>query len=73
MSETKSASSELELDGHIFLVERDNDGNVTKRSELNPEICLKVIVAVLDDAIKNPILDTIVDFGKSVEEDTLDK
>lgn len=55
-----AASSELELDGKIYLITKDNDGNVISKDELDGETCLKVIVAVLDDALSNPLLDQVV-------------
>jgi len=54
-----SDQTELELDGHIYLVKKDGDGNVTSKDELDGELCLRLLVAILDDAHQNPILKNI--------------
>ena len=50
---------ELKLDGHIYLVEKDAEGTVVSQKELDGESCLKLLVAVLDDAVSNPYIQTI--------------
>ena len=42
----------LELDGHVYVVEKDDDGNVISRDEIDGEVVLKLLLSVLSDAIK---------------------
>ncbi len=58
MPEDKT-SQELKLDGHIYLVTKTEDGTVLSQDELDGEIILKLLVAVLDDATKNPMLQNV--------------
>ena len=53
-------SSELELDGKIFLLGKNADGHVISRSELDGELCLKVVIAVLDDRLKSNELEELL-------------
>jgi hypothetical protein len=62
------ASSELELDGKIYLVTRDEKGEVLSRDELDGETCLKVMVAVLDDSLQHPYLEKLVESASSLSE-----
>lgn len=62
------ASSELELDGKIYLITRDAEGNVVDKDQLDGELCLKVMIAVLDDSLKHPYLEKLVEAGKSLAE-----
>lgn len=59
-------STELELDGKIFLVGKDEKGDVVSRDQLDGELCLKVVVAVLDDALKHPYLDKLFQRTKNL-------
>ena len=42
----------LELDGSINVVETDDDGNVLSCEPIDGEICLKVILEALREALK---------------------
>lgn len=45
---------ELELDGHIYTVEKDEEGNIISREELDGEMCLRLLIRILEDAIEDP-------------------
>ena len=47
------------LDGHIYYVSKDKEGNVISKDEVDGEMILKLLVAVLDDAMQNPVLQTV--------------
>lgn len=44
---------DIELDGNIYLVEKDKDGNVVGKSEIDGEVVLKMIVTILEQAVKD--------------------
>lgn len=52
-------TEELKLDGHIYLVKKDAEGKVVSEDELDGEACLKLLIVILDDAIKNPALQAV--------------
>lgn len=54
-----NGSMELKLDGHIYLVQKDEEGKIVSEDELDGETCLNLLVAVLDDSVKNPYLETV--------------
>lgn len=49
---TEVTNVELELEGKVFIVEKDKEGNVVSRDELNGELVLKSLLVVLEDAIR---------------------
>ena len=52
-------SVELKLEGHIYYVKKDAAGNEVSKEMLDGETCLKLLVAVLDDALAAPILENV--------------
>jgi hypothetical protein len=48
----KLGSLELELDGHIYVTEKDKDGNIISREEIDGELVLKMLLNILEDAIR---------------------
>jgi hypothetical protein len=44
-------SLELELDGHVYLVEKDSSGNVVLRNELESETVLNALVAAIEKGL----------------------
>ena len=52
--------AEIELDGHIYVVEYDSENNVVSRDELDGETVIKIMLAVLSDAFESPFLDKIL-------------
>jgi hypothetical protein len=45
--------AELELDGKIFFVEKDQEGNVVSREELDGELVLRALLTVIEDAVRS--------------------
>jgi len=56
-----AGGSELTLEGKIFYVEKDDKGVVTEKSEIDGQLCLKVLVYLLDDAVKKPVMHELLD------------
>jgi hypothetical protein len=48
---TETAKVDLELEGSVHIVERDEDGNEISREKLDGELVLKALVSVLSDAV----------------------
>lgn len=59
MSDDKVDNVELKLDGHIYFVKKDVDGKVLSEDELDGDMCLKLLVAILDDASNHHILNAV--------------
>ena len=51
-------SMDIELQGKIFLVQKDENGEEVLRDELDSEIVLKAILAVVSDSLSSSLLDT---------------
>ena len=56
----ESVRSELELDGHIYIIEYDDNDNIVSRDEIDGEAVLRLLLGVLSDALENPFLDKIL-------------
>ncbi len=61
-------SSELELDGRIFLLGKNAEGTVISKEELDGELCLKVVIAVLDDGLKVGYLEELFQASQTLTE-----
>ena len=48
---TDGTTATLEMDGKIFYVERDADGNVLSREELDGEVMLAALLHVIEKAV----------------------
>ena len=59
MPDDKVDSVELKLDGHIYYVKKNAAGDVISEEEMDGDMCLKLLVAILDDAHKSPILKAV--------------
>ena len=69
MTDDIKTSAHLVLDGKIFIVETDADGNEVSKEELDGDVCLKALLSVLEDALKHPALDMFLDNLKSENEE----
>ena len=64
-----TGSLEIELEGKIFLVEKDSEGAVTSREEMNGKDCLKVLATVVESCFTSPKLKDILETGRKSIED----
>jgi len=48
----KTETVDLELQGHVYMVQKDKDGNELSRNELDGELVLKALLSVFSDAVK---------------------
>jgi len=55
----RTESFELELEGKIFMNQKDKDGNSLIRKELDGEAILRIVVAILQDATASNFLDEL--------------
>lgn len=55
----KPVKSEIELDGHIYFVEKDENGKVVSKIELDPDLCLQVIIYAIEEGLKKMTKETI--------------
>ena len=58
-------TSELKLEGKIFFVQKNEKNEVVSQEELDGEICLKLLLAVLDDANDYPLLKRLFEVAQS--------
>ena len=58
-------TSELKLEGKIFFVQKNEKDEVVSQEELDGEICLKLLLAVLDDANDYPLLKRLFEVAQS--------
>ena len=67
----KTASASLELEGKIFIVQKDKDGEIILRDELDGEICLKAMEIVISKGLNLAIPEWLINevaeekFGKT--------
>jgi len=48
---TKAEHLDIELDGHVYLVEKDKDENIISKEELDGDIVLKCLLHVFEAAV----------------------
>jgi hypothetical protein len=46
-------AAELELEGKVFFVEKDEDGNVISRDELDGELVLQALMTVIQAGVRD--------------------
>ena len=59
--EEKNENLSIELEGKIFLVTKDNVGNVLSKEELDGETMLKALLVTIEDALNSYIPPELLD------------
>ena len=57
----------IELEGKIFLVTKDKQGNIVEKSELDGELMLKALLVTVQDALESYVPPELMESALSKE------
>jgi len=57
----KTEFLDFELEGKVFMIQKDKDGNVLLRQEMDGDVLLKILLDMFSDAAENYIPPEILD------------
>ena len=57
----KTEFLDFELEGKVFMIQKDKDGNVLLKEEMDGDILLKILLDMFSDAAENYIPPEILD------------
>jgi hypothetical protein len=51
MEKEENTGLSLELDGHVYIVEKDEEGNEISRDEIDGEVVLQIVLLTLEESL----------------------